>query len=235
MVAALTCHDVSKTYGRGELSQTVVDRVTLSLARGATCVLVGPSGSGKTTLLSMWGCLLTPTAGEVHLDGQPVPYASPRLLADLRRTKLGFVFQHAQLLPFLSVEENLRIVGRNAGMEASAIIQRTAELAERLGIAGLMHRKPGELSGGQRQRAAIARAVLHRPSIILADEPTAALDRENGQAAVSLLIEQAKAHNALLIAVTHDTRLLHLFDQQFSMESGKPAPMPSDHSDHAGQ
>ncbi len=226
MVAALTCHDVSKTYGTGELAQTVVDRVTLSLARGTTCVLVGPSGSGKTTLLSLWGCLLTPTSGEIQLDGQTVPFDSRRRLADLRRTRLGFVFQHSQLLPFLSVEENLRIVGRNAGMVDGEIGNRTVELAERLGIARLIKRRPGDLSGGQRQRAAIARAVFHRPSIILADEPTAALDRENGQAAVALLIEQAKANNALLIAVTHDTRLLEQFDCRYSMESGRPLPMP---------
>jgi putative ABC transport system ATP-binding protein len=142
-------------------------------------------------------------------------------LTELRRDKIGFVFQHAQLLPFLSVEDNLRVVAKNAGLSAVRVGQRITELTKTLGIEPYRHRKPAELSGGQRQRVAIARAVLHRPPIVLADEPTAALDWENGQAAIRLLVEQARAEHSLLIVVTHDTRLVKHFDRVLRMESGR--------------
>jgi putative ABC transport system ATP-binding protein len=182
--------------------------------------MLGPSGSGKTTLLSIMGCLLSPSRGDVEIDGKVIDFSSPARLARLRRQALGFVFQHAQLLPFLSVRENLNIVLRNSGAPLRQSRERLPLLLERLGIAKYEHRKPGELSGGQRQRVAIARAVLHRPRIILADEPTAALDWENGQAAMRMLVEQAKADDSLLVAVTHDTRLLDMFDRVIRLESG---------------
>ncbi len=215
------CTALTKTYGTGALAEVALREVTVSFARGEACVLLGPSGSGKTTLLSILGCLLSPSAGELSIAGQRVPYESPDHLTALRRDKIGFVFQHAQLLPFLSVEDNLRIVAGNAGLSAARVGQRIAELTKTLDIEAYRHRKPAELSGGQRQRVAIARAVLHQPPIVLADEPTAALDWENGQAAIRLLVAQAKEENALLIVVTHDTRLVPLFDRVLHMESGR--------------
>ena len=139
----------------------------------------------------------------------------------MRRTKIGFVFQHAQLLPFLSMEENLRVIGKNAGIDRGRPDVRLAELAGRLGIDRLLDRKPEHASGGQRQRVAIARALIHRPPIILADEPTAALDWNNGQTVIRLLTEQARIDNALLVTVTHDTRLLAFFDRVFQIDDGK--------------
>ena len=221
MVAAIACHELTKTYGRGPLAETAIGGVSLSFSAGESCVFLGPSGSGKTTLLSILGCLLTPSSGAVEICGETVNYSSPRRLTRLRRTAIGFVFQHAQLLPFLSVRENLRIVAENSGMPSRETGSRLGLLLDRLGIGNYAHRKPGDLSGGQRQRVAIARAVLHRPRIILADEPTAALDWENGQAAMRLLVDQAKADDALLITVTHDTRLVALFDRVIRLESGK--------------
>jgi len=221
MPPVLTCHRISKTYGRGALAETAVSDVSLSFQRGDACVLLGPSGSGKTTLLSMLGCLLTPTAGELQLEGRPIPFRSPGKLASIRRDKVGFIFQHAQLLPFLSVEENLRLVGRNAGMARDDIQARIHQLTTALGIAQYLHRKPRALSGGQRQRAAVARALVHRPAIVLADEPTAALDWHNGQTVVKLLIQQTKLENALLIVVTHDVRMVDLFDRVLHADSGK--------------
>ncbi|MGD9715155.1 MAG: ABC transporter ATP-binding protein [Thermomicrobiales bacterium] len=221
MVALLACNALAKTYGRGTIAETALAGVTLKCARGETCLLLGPSGSGKTTLLSILGCLLSPTDGQVEIEGERVPYGRPGKLIALRRDKIGFVFQQAQLLPFLTVESNLRVVAKNAGLRRPEIRQRIGELTDALGIRAYRHRKPAELSGGQRQRVAIARALLHRPPIILADEPTASLDWENGQAAIRLLIEQAKAENSLLIVVTHDTRLVPLFDRVLQMESGK--------------
>ncbi len=152
--------------------------------------------------------------------GRSVDFRSKHRLVELRRTSIGFVFQHAQLLPFLTIYDNLRVVGRNCGLGRAEGETRIAQVTARLGIADVLHKKPGQVSGGQRQRAAIARAVLHRPAILLADEPTAALDWANGHAAVQLLVEHAKAQRSLLIAVTHDTRLLGLFERVFHIESG---------------
>jgi ABC-type lipoprotein export system ATPase subunit len=212
---------LTKVYGRGQLAETALSGVTLTFKAGECCMLLGPSGSGKTTLLSIVGCLLSPTGGTVELGGKSIDYTRKGLLTRLRRTQIGFVFQHAQLLPFLSVYENLSIVAKNSGMRDGDARKRIRALLDQLGIAQYAHRKPDDLSGGQRQRVSIARSVLHRPRIILADEPTAALDWENGQAATKLLVEQAHNDGALLIVVSHDTRLTNLFDRTLHLESGR--------------
>jgi putative ABC transport system ATP-binding protein len=221
MSAALDCRDITKTYGHGPLAETVLDGVSLTLPTGAVCAVVGPSGSGKTTLLSILGCLLSPTSGNVSLQGEAIDFASKERLIETRRTQIGFVFQHAQLLPFLNIAENLSVVATNCGVRRTEIPARIADVAGRLGITDVLHKKPTEVSGGQRQRAAIARAVLHRPPLLLADEPTAALDWKNGQAAVQLLIEQARLEQSALITVTHDTRLLDQFEVVLALESGR--------------
>jgi putative ABC transport system ATP-binding protein len=221
MPAVLECEGVAKTYGKGPLAEEVLKDVSLSLNRGEACVLLGPSGSGKTTLLSILGCMLSPSRGELRIEGRSVKHGSLGQLTALRRHHIGFVFQHAQLLPFLTVEENLRLVGRNAGLARSRLESRMGQILEDLDIVPLRHKRPGEVSGGQRQRVAIARAALHSPSIILADEPTAALDWQHGEAVVRLLTRQARRENALLVTVTHDTRLVGMFDRVLSMDSGK--------------
>jgi putative ABC transport system ATP-binding protein len=221
MSAALECRGVSKVYGVGALAETALRDVSLSVAAGQTCVLLGPSGSGKTTMLSILGCLLSPTAGEVWVGGERVRYGSPGQLAALRRRQIGFVFQHAQLLPFLSMEENIRLVGRNAGLGERELAARVDDLLARLDVEGLRGRPPAQASGGQRQRVAIARALLHRPAVLLADEPTAALDWEHGEAVVRLLTEQARREKAVLLTVTHDTRLIPLFERVFLLDGGR--------------
>lgn len=221
MMTALVCHNLTKVYGRGALAETALAGLSMRFDAGECCMLLGPSGSGKTTFLSIVGCLLSPTGGTVEIDGRPIDYTKKGRLTKLRRKQIGFVFQHAQLLPFLSVFENLNIVGRNAGLSGKETKARIRSLLELLGIARYAHRKPDDLSGGQRQRVSIARAVLHRPRVILADEPTAALDWENGQAATKLLVDQAHQDGALLIVVSHDTRLIPLFDRTVHLESGK--------------
>ena len=220
-MSTLACQGLSKVYGRGALAEMALSDVTVSFKPGECCILLGPSGSGKTTFLSIVGCLLSPTGGSVMIGGNPIDYARKGLLTKLRRSQIGFVFQRAQLLPFLSVFENLKIVGRNAGMPDRGLKERIRSLLEQLGILQYSHRKPDELSGGQRQRVSIARALLHRPRLILADEPTAALDWENGQAATRLLVDQARADCATLIVVSHDTRLTPLFDRILHLESGR--------------
>jgi putative ABC transport system ATP-binding protein len=221
MPPVLECLGVCKTYGQGALAEDVLIDVSLSLERGQACVLLGPSGSGKTTLLSILGCLLCPSAGELRIDGRTVDHRWAGALTALRRRSIGFVFQHAQLLPFLTMEENVAVVGRNAAPAGADLGRRVGELLERLGIDTLRHKKPHQASGGQCQRVAIARALVHRPPILLADEPTAALDWANGETVIRLLIEQARREGALLIAVTHDTRMVPWFDRVFHLDSGR--------------
>jgi putative ABC transport system ATP-binding protein len=220
MSCVLACRHVAKVYGTGTLAEPVLHDVSVAVSAGQTCVLLGPSGSGKTTLLSILGCLLAPSAGELWVRGERVRH-EPARLADLRRRHIGFVFQHAQLLPFLTMQENVRLLGRNAGLAAGEVSARVAELLRRLDIEGLRHKLPCEASGGQRQRVAIARALVHRPALILADEPTAALDWQHGAEVVRLLTGQARRDGAALVAVTHDTRLVPMFERVFELDGGR--------------
>src|SRR5262249_6718811 len=154
--------------------------------------------------LSLLGCLLTPTAGELAIRGEPVRYADRGRLTEVRRRHIGFVFQHAQLLPFLTLEENVRLVGRNSGLREPELTVRVNNLMAGLDLHSLGGKRPGQASGGQQQRAAVARALVHWPAVLLADEPTAALDWQHGEAVVRLLTEQARRANAVLVTVTHD-------------------------------
>lgn len=217
----LSCHNLTHTYGKAGTPETALSDVSVEFAASEACLLMGPSGSGKTTLLSICGCLLRPTSGELYLEGEPVHRAPLSRLTAIRRQTIGFVFQHSQLLPFLSLEENLRIIGRNAGIAPRALAERIDGLLDRLEICPWRRRYPHEVSGGQRQRFAIARALVHRPRIVLADEPTAALDWRNGENAMKLLIEETRMSGALLIAVSHDARLLPLFERVLQIENGQ--------------
>ncbi|MBX3415943.1 MAG: ABC transporter ATP-binding protein [Pirellulales bacterium] len=221
MPLAISASNLSKSYNDGTSEHQVLVNINVDFAASDTCVLLGPSGSGKTTLLSICGCLLRPTRGQLTVAGKLVQFDRPDMLTELRRRSIGFVFQQSQLLPFVTIQDNLKIVARNAGMSYTDMNRRISEVTHYLDLKKHLHRKPAELSGGQRQRVAVARAVLHRPPILLADEPTAALDWQNGQAAIRLLIEQAKRENVLLVVVTHDTRLVPLFNRVLRIESGQ--------------
>jgi putative ABC transport system ATP-binding protein len=221
MAPLLECRRISQVFGSGDLVEPVLRDVSVSFAAGETCVLLGPSGSGKTILLSVLGGLLTPSAGELLLQGERVDHRNRRSLMRFRRTRIGFIFQHPRLFPFLTVEENLRIVARNCGLSGGETTARINGLLRKLAIDDVRHKRPQQTSGGQRQRAAVARALLHRPSILLADEPIAALDRPNGRVVIDLLVEQARQQGALLITVLHDTLLLPVFDRTLRMESGQ--------------
>lgn len=220
MKSIMACQGICKSYGTGEMTELVLKRVDLEFFEGQASVLIGPSGSGKTTLLSILGCLLAPSEGELLIADQTVNFSDKSSLTEVRRQKLGFIFQHAQLLPFLTIEDNLSIIGRNAGMDDTDIKLRLDNLLTRLELQAMRYKHPSQLSGGQRQRVAIARALLHRPSIVLADEPTAALDWHTGKTVVELLLEQARLEKAVLVVVTHDTRMLPLFDRILSIADG---------------
>jgi putative ABC transport system ATP-binding protein len=220
MTPILQCRDVRHTFGKGNLAEEVLRGISVAFHPGETCLLLGPSGSGKTTLLSILGCMLTPTSGEIRLGGAVVDPRFADHLTRLRRDRIGFVFQHSQLLPVMTVRENLEVVAWNAGLSGRSRARRIDELLDRLGIAALGSRLPSELSGGQRQRVAVARALLHRPPIVLADEPTASLDWEHGESAVRLLVDQARAEGSLLLTVTHDHRLLSLFGRHLHIRQG---------------
>jgi ABC-type lipoprotein export system ATPase subunit len=219
--AVVTGEDLVLVYGTGQTAQPVLSGASVRLGRGEACALLGPSGSGKTTLLSILGCLLTPTAGRLSVLDRTVPWGVPRGLTRLRREAIGFVFQQSNLLPFLSLADNVRVVGRNSGVPGRDLESRVGELLDRLGIGPVASKRPAEVSTGQRQRAAIARALVHHPAVILADEPTAALDWDTGQAAVRLLADHARSSGAGLLVVTHDARLVGLFDRAFRIEHGK--------------
>lgn len=220
MKPSLQCSSIHHIYGSGVLAVSVLNGVDLEIRPTECAVLSGPSGSGKTTLLSIAGCLLTPTSGTLMIDGHRVKTNAPDEMVRLRREKIGFVFQHAHLLPFLSVHENLEIVGRNAGLRPADLKMRIEMLLERLEMTEHRDKKAAVLSGGQRQRVAVARALLHRPAVVLADEPTAALGWEIGQVVVDLLTLHAREEGAALLVVTHDMRLVPMFDRVFEMEGG---------------
>lgn len=214
---SFSCSAVTKAYAGS--SPVLVD-VSLELARGETAVVFGPSGSGKTTLLSILGCLLSPTSGSVTLDRTPVDFANKDALARTRRKRIGFIFQHARLLPFLTVADNIRLVARNAGMGKGPTEDRLRHLAHALDFERLLDRRPATLSGGECQRAAIARALVHGPALVLADEPTASLDWRLRDSVSQLLLEQAEASDATVVTVTHDETMRGLFHRALRLERG---------------
>lgn len=211
------CH----TFGSGTAKLTVLDELSFTFREGQSYALLGPSGSGKTTLLSILGLLLSPSSGQVTIAGKSINYKRRGSLTELRRKTIGFVFQHSQLLPFLSVHDNLYLVGRNANLSNAVLRLRIKSLLAALDLNTCVDKHPAQLSGGQRQRVAVARAVLHSPPIVLADEPTAALDWDNGKRVVDLLLQGAKANKSLTITVTHDVRVAERFDHTIQMEMGK--------------
>jgi putative ABC transport system ATP-binding protein len=182
---------------------------------------MGPSGSGKTTLLSILGCMLTPTEGTVRVCGHSTDGAGPEDLALLRRKHVGFVFQSFHLFPTLSATDNVRLALDVRGEPSRPARARSREALARVGLAHKAKVFPRELSGGEQQRVAIARAIVGAPSIILADEPTAALDGENGQAIMTILAEIARERGHAVLIVTHDPRILPFADRVVHIEDGR--------------
>jgi putative ABC transport system ATP-binding protein len=212
---------ITKILGDGAGRVEALKGIDLSLVGGELTLLMGPSGSGKTTLLSILGCMLTPTAGSVRIRGQATNGLGAEALAKVRRENVGFVFQSYHLFPTLTAEENVRLALDVRGDCASGA-RRKAEGA--LATVGLAHKSksfPRQLSGGEQQRVAVARAIVGDPSLILADEPTAALDSENGHAVMTLLAEIAKDPRRALFIVTHDPRIMPFASRILRIEDGR--------------
>ena len=214
---------LSKIYGSGHTEVVAVKDVTLLVARGEMVALLGPSGAGKSTLLTAMALINPPTSGQIRIGGQPV-MDGPRALVDLRafrRQHLGFVFQKANLIPFLNARENVQVALEVNDVPARLARQRAMELLEYLGVGQRADNLPDALSGGEQQRVAVARALANQPSLVLADEPTAALDRQRGRQVMELFAKVAHEQNAAVVVVTHDTRALDLFDRILEMEDGR--------------
>ena len=213
--------NVTKVYGSGDTAVTALANASLAVAPGELVAIVGPSGSGKTTLLAIIGALLQPTEGRVVLNGTDVTTLAPAALAAFRLEQIGFIFQAANLVPFLTVRDQLLLVAKLAGDRQPDAAARAARLLAALGLEDRLGHYPEQLSGGQRQRVAIARALMNNPSVILADEPTASLDWRRGRAVVALLADEVHARNTAGILVTHDERLLDLCDRVVRMADGR--------------
>lgn len=221
MEAPVLLRNITFAYGEGELRKAVLRDVDLTVAPGEIVLLTGPSGSGKTTLLTLIGALRAMQEGSARVLGEELAGASERQRVRLRR-RIGFIFQNHNLLGFLTARQNvamsLELDGRHSEAQRLA---RAGEMLTAVGLADHLEKRPAQLSGGQRQRVAIARALAGEPGLILADEPTAALDKQTGQEVVRLLRDLAKGRGVPILLVTHDPRILDLADRIVDMEDGR--------------
>ncbi|MDT9027078.1 MULTISPECIES: ABC transporter ATP-binding protein [Rossellomorea] len=216
MTAILELHDVSKTYVQGNEKLTVLDHVSMRVNPGEFGAILGPSGSGKSTLLSIIGALTSPSSGEVKMNGRNVHNLSEKEQTSLRLKEIGFIFQQSNLVPFLTVEEQLVFVGK-LNKQGDVLRKRAGELLSHLGLAERRSHYPEQLSGGEQQRVAIARALMNEPRLILADEPTASLDQARGKSVVELLATETKERNIATIMVTHDEMMIGHCDWVYRM------------------
>jgi putative ABC transport system ATP-binding protein len=198
-----------------------VNGVNLDICGGQVTMLMGPSGSGKTTLLSIMGCILRATSGSVRIRGQEVSGLRESKLPSIRLAHIGFIFQGFNLFPALTAGENVEYIGSLKGLHRGEARRRSVSLFEQVGLADKYNAFPADLSGGQKQRVAIARALAGDPEIILADEPTAALDSNSGRTVIELLVALAHNRGRAVVIVTHDNRILEFADRTINIEDGK--------------
>ncbi|MFN7939049.1 MAG: ABC transporter ATP-binding protein [Bryobacteraceae bacterium] len=213
--------DLYKTYGKGSAEVHALNGVSLDVNAGEFLVLMGPSGSGKTTLISIMGCILQATRGSVKIDGQEMVGLAEGKLPAVRLSHFGFIFQGFNLFPALTVRENVEIGLDLKGIRGGKARERAMELLTKVGLADKAKRFPADLSGGQKQRVAIARALAGDPPIILADEPTAALDSTSGRTVLEILSSLAREQNRAVVVVTHDPRVLEYAHRIVRIEDGR--------------
>lgn len=218
--------DLSKVYYGAAEPVEAVRGVTISARSGEFLAIVGPSGSGKSTLLALLGGLLTPTSGTVRVEGVSIGQLDRRRLAAFRRSRVGFVFQSNNLIPYLTARENLLVMADIGGVDRKTARTRADRLLEELGLTHRANALAPELSGGERQRVAIARALMNDPALILVDEPTASLDSARGRQVVESLKAEVKGRGKLCIMVTHDPLMAELTDRIFEMHDGRLREQP---------
>lgn len=217
---AILVKGVEMAFQSGRQSYQVLKGIDWEIPHGDIQMLMGPSGSGKTTLLSILAGLLTPTTGSVYLLGQEITSMSRRKLAQFRLQNIGFIFQGFNLFPALTASENIEVVLNIKGVRGRAARYQVQGLLEQVGLGDKANQKPCDLSGGQKQRVAIARALAGNPQLIMADEPTAALDSQSGHTVTDLLRKLAKEQGCTVLIVTHDPRIIDVADRVVHIEDG---------------
>lgn len=221
MSLVLHMHGVSRTFDSPGGPVSILKDVSLKVLSGSAIAIRGPSGCGKSTLLYLAGTLDQPSSGLIEILGENPWRMNSSRLASFRNQHIGFIFQDHQLLPQCSVLENV-LLPTLAGFDSEANIRTRAEaLLERVGLAHRLHQRPGKLSGGERQRVAVCRALLHKPSLLLADEPTGNLDPQTAEDIGTLLLEMAAEHNTALLCVTHSNELAERFPHSVSLAQGR--------------
>ncbi|EPR0471408.1 ABC transporter ATP-binding protein [Listeria monocytogenes] len=216
----LMMKNISKNYQDGEQVIEVLKNVSLEVAQGEFVAIVGPSGAGKSTFLSIAGALLSPTEGEIAIGGKVLNDLTSKELTKVRLDKVGFIFQGANLIPYLNVRDQLLVIAELSGEKGRGAKEKADELLKELGLTARENNYPESLSGGEKQRVAIARALMNDPDIILADEPTASLDANRGPKVVQMIADEVKRKNKAAIMVTHDERVLDLVDRVIRIEDG---------------
>jgi putative ABC transport system ATP-binding protein len=219
-MALIELDRVSKTYGSGELTVHALHPVSLTIQAGEYCAIVGPSGSGKSTAMAILGCLDRPTGGTYRLDGHPVNRLAADALAEIRNRTLGFVFQQFHLLPQLSALENVMLPMVYANLPKAKRRSRATRALQRVGLGNRLHNRPNQLSGGQQQRVAIARAIVNRPKLLLADEPTGALDSQTSQSIMQIFADLNR-EGMTLVMVTHDKEVAGMCDRTITFRDGQ--------------
>jgi putative ABC transport system ATP-binding protein len=221
MQTPISAREVTKIYSDGATAFRALDAISLEVERGEVMLLMGPSGSGKTTLISILGCILRPTSGSVKILGEEVTRLSEKQLPRVRLQNIGFIFQGFNLFPTLTAGENVELALDLKSQRGPAAKARARTCLEQVGLSTKYDSFPADLSGGEKQRVAIARALATEPQVILADEPTAALDSHSGRTVMEMLRDLAHRHDRAVVAVTHDNRVLEYGDRVVRIEDGR--------------
>jgi len=220
-MSVIELQDVTRVYKIGEVETRALRGVNLTIEKGEFTAIVGPSGSGKTTMLQLMGCLDRPSGGRVHINGRDVTQLNPNKRADLRKETIGFVFQFFALIPGLTAYENVELPLLLAGAKKAERRERVNELLEAVGISDRARHRPDQMSGGEQQRVAIARALATHPVLVLADEPTANMDTENGRQIMEIMVRLNQETSTTFIFATHDPRVVAFARRMVELRDGR--------------
>jgi putative ABC transport system ATP-binding protein len=220
-MSVIQLQDVTRIYKIGEVETRALRGVTLAIEKGEFAAIVGPSGSGKTTMLQLMGCLDRPTSGRVHINEQDVTNLKPNRRANLRKGTIGFVFQFFALIPGLTAYENIELPLLLTGEKLQGRRERVRELLDAVGLSDRARHRPDQMSGGEQQRVAIARALASRPVLVLADEPTANLDSENGRQVMEIMQRLNEETGTTFVFATHDPRVIPFARRVVEVRDGK--------------